>query len=206
MITQIKHSINHTINHTIKHSSKTKKTIPQKPNQNLITSYVVDESSYQHFKSLLPHSQKLCKGKTPKGQSYKVHIATYKDFATLKKNNHYKIIYVHNNREIIAYISVKLYKRDGGFMFIHKVCSTGGGEGTRLMNIILEDAKHNYQSLGITYLSLTTHNLDLIDYYNQFKPTRTEIIENPGSKAQTKKKVAYMIWQLSPDMPHFNYS
>ena len=191
-----------------KHSSKTKKTISQSQNeniQNLISSEVVDEASYEHFKSLLPHSQNLCKGKTPKGETYKVHIATHRDFATLKKHNHYKIIYVHNNREIIAYIAVKLYKRDGGFMFIHKVCSTGGGEGTRLMNIILEDAKKNHQSLGITYLSLTTHNLDLVDYYNQFKPTRTEIIDNPGSKAQTKKKVAYMIWQLSANMPWFDY-
>lgn len=200
-------SVKHPRKLLIKHSSKTKKTIPtaNTKHQNLITSEVVDESSYQHFKSLLPHSQNLCKGKTPKGETYKVHIATHRDFATLKKHNHYKIIYVHNNREIIAYIAVKIYKRDGGFMFIHKVCSTGGGEGTRLMNIILEDAKKNHQSLGITYLSLTTHNLELVDYYNQFNPTRTEIIDNPGSKAQTKKKVAYMIWQLSSDMPWFDY-
>ena len=91
-------------------------------------------------------------------------------------------------------------------MFIHKVCSTGGGHGTRLMNIILADAKQNAEKLGITYLSLTTHNLDLIDYYNQFNPTKTEIIDSPGSKRQIPNKVAYMIWQLSPNMPNFNYS
>jgi len=171
----------------------------------LITSEVIDDQSYQHFKSLLPASRNLCKGKTPKNKSYKVHIELKKDFATLQKSNHYRIIYVHNNQEIIAYIAVKLYKRDGGFMFIHKVCSTGGGEGTKLMKIILADAKKNTEKLGITYLSLTTHNLDLIDYYNQFNPTKTEIIDSPGSKRKIPNKVAYMIWQLSPNMPHFDY-
>jgi hypothetical protein len=171
----------------------------------IITSDVIDEQSYQHFKSLLPTSRNLCKGKTLKGKSYKVHIALKKDFATLQKSNHYRIIYVHNNKEIFAYIAVQLYKRDGGFMFIHKVCSTGGGHGTRLMKIILADAKQNTEKLGITYLSLTTHNLDLIDYYNQFNPTKTEIIDSPGSKRQIPNKVAYMIWQLSPNMPNFNY-
>jgi len=202
------------------HSSKTKKNISQNENtqneaneynkdnkyQNLITLEIIDDASYQHFKSLLPASRDLCNGKTPKGQSYKVHIALKKDFATLQKSNHYRIIYVHNNKSIIAYIAVQIYKRDGGFMFIHKVCSTGGGEGTRLMKMILADAKKNYQSLGITYLSLTTHNLDLIDYYKQFNPTKTEIIDSPGTKALVPKKVAYMIWQLSPDMPNLNYS
>jgi hypothetical protein len=189
------------------HSRDTKKGALQNEhiNQNLITSEVIDDNSYQHFKSLLPQSKGLCSGKTPSGSSYKVHIALSRDFATLKKHNHYRIIYVHNNMEIIAYIAVKIYKRDGGFMFIHKVCSTGGGQGTRLMKIILDDAKKNYKSLGITYLSLTTHNLDLIDYYKQFHPTRTEIIDSPGSKAKNLKKVAYMIWQLSPDMPWYDY-
>jgi len=198
--THIKHKLKH-------HSRDTKKNILQNNfPQKLITSEVTNEMSYQHFKSLLPTSKGLCSGKTPSGSSYKVHIALSRDFATLKKHNHYRIIYVHNNREIIAYIAVKIYKRDGGFMFIHKVCSTGGGQGTRLMKIILDDAKKNYKSLGITYLSLTTHNLDLIDYYKQFHPTRTEIIDNPGSKAKNLKKVAYMIWQLSPDMPWYDYN
>lgn len=175
------------------------------PADNIITTDVIDEQTYQHFKSLLPASRNLCKGKTHSNNRYKVHIALKKDFATVKKHNHYRIIYVHNNKEIFAYIAVQLFKRDGGFMFIHKVCSTGGGHGTRLMNIILEDAKQNAEKLGITYLSLTTHNLDLIDYYNQFNPTKTEIIDSPGSKRQIPNKVAYMIWQLSPNMPHFNY-
>jgi hypothetical protein len=90
-------------------------------------------------------------------------------------------------------------------MFVHKVCSTGGGYGSQLMKIILEDARKNFENLGITYLSLTTHNLDLIEYYNQYKPTRTIIVDNPGSKAKNVKKVAYMIWQLSPNMPLLNF-
>lgn len=186
--------------------NKSHKANKSKESNKLITSEVIDDASYQHFKSLLHESPGLCKGKTPNGKSYKVHIALSKDYDTLKKHQHYRIIYVHNNHTIIAYIAVKLYKRDGGFMFIHKVCSTGGGQGTRLMKIILADARKNYSKLGITYLSLTTHNLELVDYYNQFNPTRTEIIDNPGTKAIKPKKVAYMIWQLSPDMPNFDYS
>jgi len=167
---------------------------------------VLDDASYAHFKSLLPQSKGLCKGQTRAGKGYKVHIALSKDFETLKKTNHYKLVYIHNGTSILGYISVKLYKKTGGFMFIHKLCSTGGGYGSRLMNMILEDARKNYKQLGITYLSLTTHNLDLIEYYNQFHPTRVEVINNPGSKATVPKKVAYMIWQLSPDMPWFNYN
>jgi hypothetical protein len=184
-------------------SSHTKKRVSQ---NKLILAEVLDDQSYQHFKSLLPASPGLCKGKMHSGKSYKVHIALAKDFATLKKQQHYRLLYFHDTQSIIAYIAVKLYKRDGGFMFIHKVCSTGGGTGTQLMKLILADARKNYRKLGITYLSLTTHNLDLVDYYNQFHPTRTEIIDNPGSKAQIPKKVAYMIWQLSADMPDMDFS
>ena len=198
-------------NLNIKNEKNTKKQI-QNHNHNTthntkyILSEVKDETSYNHFKSLLQSSPNLCKGKTHSGSRYKVNIALNKDFATLKKNQHYRIIYIHNNTEIVAYISVKLYKKDGGFMFIHKVCSTGGGQGTRLMKMILKDAQKNYEKLNITYLSLTTHNLDLVDYYNTFSPTRTEIVDNPGTKALVPKKVAYMIWQLSPNMPDLDYS
>jgi len=185
------------------YSTKTRKLVAQTPK--VITAEVIDDASYVHFKSLLPVSPNLCKGTMSSGDKYKVHIALSKDFATLKKTNHYRLIYVHDNHHILAYISVKLYKRDGGFMFIHKVCSTGGGHGTRLMNLILEDAKKNYQRLGITYLSLTTHNLDLVKYYNQFAPTRVVEINNPGSEARVPKRVAYIIWQLSPDMPWIDY-
>jgi len=172
----------------------------------VITSEVLDDASYAHFKSLLPQSTGLCKGTMSSGSKYKVHIALSKDFATLKKaTNHYRLIYIHDNHKVLAYISVKLYKRDGGFMFIHKVCSTGDGYGTQLMNTILEDARKNHEKLGITYLSLTTHNLDLVNYYNQFNPTRVVEINNPGSKAKTLKRVAYIIWQLSPDMPWIDY-
>lgn len=195
---------------TTKKQNKNKSTSKQLESpvlkSRIITAEVVDEASYAHFKSLLPASSNLCKGSISSGAKYKVHIALSKNFATLKNTtNHYRLIYVHNNHEILAYISVKLYKRDGGFMFIHKVCSTGGGYGAKLMNIILEDAKKNYQKLGITYLSLTTHNLDLIQYYNQFNPTRVVEINNPGSKARIIKRVAYIIWQLSSDMPWLNY-
>jgi len=189
---------------TFIYSKKTRKLEIESPR--VITAEVVDEASYKHFKSLLPASSNLCKGSMSSGAKYKVHIALSKNFATLKNTtNHYRLIYVHNNHEILAYISVKFYKRDGGFMFIHKVCSTGGGYGTKLMNMILADARANYQKLGITYLSLTTHNLDLIAYYNQFNPTRVVEINNPGSKARVLKRVAYIIWQLSPDMPWINY-
>lgn len=187
-------------------NTKTQKQLSNGNNTKYILSEVKDEDTYNHFKSLLQSSPNLCKGKTHSGSRYKVNIALNKDFATLKKNQHYRLIYIHNNNEIVAYISVKLYKKDGGFMFIHKVCSTGGGQGTRLMKIILKDAQKNHEKLNITYLSLTTHNLDLIDYYNTFNPTRTEIVDNPGTKALVPKKVAYMIWQLSPNMPVLNYS
>jgi hypothetical protein len=192
----------HTPHATIQNVNKYNKT---KKQDKLIQSEVTDDKSYNHFKSLLPKSTDLCKGIIPSGAKYKVHIALSKDFASLKKTNHYRIIYIHDNHRIHAYISVKLYKKDGGFMFIHKVCSTGGGHGTKLMNIILEDAKKNHESLGITYLSLTTHNLELVQYYNQFAPTRVVEIDNPGSKAKVLKRVAYIVWQLSPKMPWFDY-
>ncbi len=191
------------INPAFAYSTKTRKLTVQPPK--VITAEVVDDASYAHFKSLLPVSPNLCKGTNSSGE-YKVHISLSKDFATLKKTNYYRLIYIHDNHQVLAYISVKLYKRDGGFMFIHKVCSTGGGHGTQLMKMILEDAKKNYQRLGITYLSLTTHNLDLVKYYNQFAPTRVVEINNPGSKARVPKRVAYIIWQLSPDMPWIDYA
>ena len=187
-------------------NTKTQKQLSNGNNTKYILSEVKDDTSYNHFKSLLQSSSNLCKGKTHSGSRYKVNIALNKDFATLKKNKHYRLIYIHNNTEIVAYISVKLYKKDGGFMFIHKVCSTGGGQGTRLMKMILKDAQKNHEKLNITYLSLTTHNLDLVDYYKTFNPTRTEIVDNPGTKSLVPKKVAYMIWQLSPNMPDLDYS
>ena len=185
-------------------NKRTKKNVKQ--NHNYITSEVTDDESYNHFKSLIANSPKLCQGKTHTGKRYKVNISIRKDIATLTKDNHYRTIYVHDNNEIIAYIGTKKYKKDGGFIFIHKLCSKPGtGEGTRLMRMILSDAKRNYKNLGITYLSLTTHNLDLIDYYNKFKPTRTIETDSPGSKRKIPNRVAYMIWQLSPDMPDLHY-
>lgn len=197
-----KHNHNKTREPAITYSKKRKLDVNS---PRVITAEVDDEASYAYFKSLLPNSNNLCKGSMSSGNKYKVHIALSKDFAALKKTQHYRLIYIHDNEKILAYISVKLYKKDGGFMFIHKVCSTGGGYGTKLMNMILEDARKNYKELGITYLSLTTHNLDLIKYYNQFNPTRVVEINNPGSKARVLKKVAYIIWQLSPDMPWIDY-
>jgi hypothetical protein len=174
--------------------------------KNYITSEVVDDTTYDHFKSLINNSPNLCKGKTQAGKHYKIRKSILKDMNALYKDKHYKIIYVHNNKEIIAYISTQLYSKDGGFMFIHKLCSEAGtGQGSRLFNMILEDGKTNYEKLGITYLSLTTQNLDIIGYYKQFNPTRTVIIDTPESKAKVPEKCAYMIWQLSPDMPFLNY-
>jgi hypothetical protein len=191
-----------------KKQNVSKQNVPKQnvPKHNYITSEVKDEESYSHFKSLIANSDKLCHGKEHSGKRYKVNISLRKDYATLMKDNHYRTIYVHDNNEIIAYIGTKTYKKDGGFIFIHKVCSKSGtGEGTRLMRMILADAKRNHHKLGITYVSLTTHNLDLIDYYNKFKPTRTIEVDSPGSKRIIPRKVAYMIWQVSPDMPNLNY-
>ena len=202
---------------TIKPIKKTKKTIKHNKNenhnlqnnlqkQNYITSEVTDNDSYNHFKSLIVNSNKLCHGKEHSGKKYKVNISLRKDYDTLIKDNHYRTIYVHDNNEIIAYIGTKRYKKDGGFIFIHKLCANPGtGEGTRLMRIILSDAKRNHKKLGVTYLSLTTHNLDLIDYYNKFKPTRTIETDSPGSKRKIPAKVAYMIWQVSTDMPDLHF-
>ena len=183
---------------------RTKKNVKQ--NHNYITSEVTDDETYNHFKSLIANSPKLCQGKTQTGKRYKVNISLRKDIATLTKDNHYRTIYVHDNNEIIAYIGTKKYKKDGGFIFIHKLCSKPGtGEGSRLMRMILADAKRNHKKLGITYLSLTTHNLDLIDYYNKFHPTRIIETDSPGSKRKIPNRVAYMIWQVSPDMPNLHY-
>ena len=191
-----------TKNNYIRKVKQTKKQIYK----NLVTSEVTDEESYNHFKQLIKTSKNLCKGRTHNNNRYKVHTALSKDYKTLLTKDHYKILYIHTKTEIIAYIAVKIYKKDGGFMFIHKLCSTGGGYGATLMNTILKEAHDKHTELGITYLSLTTHNLDLIDYYKTFNPTRIEIINNPGSKRKIPKRVAYMIWQLSPNMPQLNYS
>ena len=176
-------------------------------NDNYITSEVIDDATYDHFKSLINKSPNLCKGKTQTGKKYKIRKSIVKDMSALKRNKHYRIIYIHNNNEIIAYISTNLYKRDGGFMFIHKLCSKAGtGQGKILFNMILEDAKKNYEKLGITYLSLTTQNLDIVNYYKQFNPTRIIEVDPPGSVAKNPERCAYMIWQISPNMPYLNYS
>ena len=204
-----------TQNKTKKNIQNKKKQIPKYitiTNKNLllnnsyITSEVIDDSTYNHFKSLIDKSPNLCKGQKQSGKKYKIRKSILRDMSALKKDNHYRIIYVHNNKEIIAYISTKLYKRDGGFMFIHKLCSKAGtGQGTRLFNMILEDGKKNHEKLGITYLSLTTQDLDIVGYYNQFNPTRTIEVDVPESKAAVPGRCAYMIWQLSPNMPYLEY-
>ena len=191
---------------TNKNNKNNKNNNSNNNNSNYITSEVSDDVTYTHFKSLIGNSPNLCKGKKLSGKKYKIRKSILRDMAALKKDNHYRIIYVHNNKEIIAYISTKLYKRDGGFMFIHKLCSKAGtGQGTRLFNIILDDGKKNYEKLGITYLSLTTQDLDIVGYYNQFNPTRTIEVDVPESKAAVPDRCAYMIWQLSPDMPYLEY-
>ena len=181
-------------------------TIKDESQNTYITTEVIDDATYNHFKSLIDKSPNLCKGQTQSGKKYKIRKSILKDMSALKKDKHYRIIYVHNNKEIIAYISTKLYKKDGGFMFIHKLCSKAGtGQGTRLFNMILEDGKKNHEKLGITYLSLTTQNLDIVGYYNQFNPTRTIEVDVPESKAAVPDRCAYMIWQLSPNMPYLEY-
>ena len=176
-------------------------------NDNYIVSEVTDDTTYNHFKTLINQSPHLCKGQTQAGKKYKIRKSILKDMKTLKKDNHYRIIYIHNTIEIIAYISTKLYRKDGGFMFIHKLCSKSGtGQGSILMNMILDDARTNYKKLGITYLSLTTRDLDLIGYYNKFNPTRVVEVNSPETKAKIPTRCAYMIWQLSPDMPYLNYA
>jgi len=182
------------------------KTKTLKANSKYITSEVIDDITYNHFKSLINKSPNLCKGKTQSGKDYKIKKSILKDMSALKKDKHYRIIYVHNNKEIIAYISSKIYKKDGGFLFIHKLCSKAGtGQGSRLFNIILKDGKKNCDKLGVTYLSLTTENLDIVGYYKKFNPTRIIEIDTPESKAKIPEKCAYIIWQLSPNMPYLNY-
>ena len=200
-------SIKKTKKHNIHNIHNTPDTnLETTQNTSYTTSEVTDEESYNHFKTLIANSPKMCQGKEHSGKRYKVNISLRKDYQTLVKDNHYRTIYIHNDKEIVAYIGTKKYKKDGGFIFIHKLCSKPGtGQGTRLMEMILEDARANHTQLGVTYVSLTTHNLDLIDYYNKFKPTRTIETDSPGSKRKIPRKVAYMIWQVSPDMPNLNY-
>ena len=56
------------------------------------------------------------------------------------------------------------------------------------MKLILDDAKKNYEKLNITYLSLTTQNLDIVNYYKQFKPSLIVEVDTPGSKAEIPKR------------------
>ena len=180
---------------------------PHESQDNLYyTSEVTDDATYAHFKSLIYNSPNLCKGQKQSGKKYKIRKSILRDMSALKKDNHYRIIYVHNNKEIIAYISTKRYKSDGGFLFIHKLCSKAGtGQGSRLFNIILEDGILNHERLGVTYLSLTTQDLDIVGYYKKFNPTRIVEVDIPESKAAVPGRCAYMIWQLSPNMPYLEY-
>lgn len=200
------------VSRAIINKNNTKHTKKQEEGRGDITNYtlseVIDDKTYMHFKSLIKQSPNLCKGQTRDKdyKKYKIRKSILKNMSALKKDNHYRILYIHNNKEIIAYISTKLYSKDGGFMFIHKLCSKEGtGQGKRLMNIILNDAKKNFEKLKITYLSLTTQNLDIVNYYKQFNPTRIIEVDTPGSKAQIPERCAYIIWQLSPTMPYLNY-
>lgn len=178
---------------------------------NIPLGYKLDEinenpslESYNNFKNLVYKSSKLCINNY-KNKKYKVHISLHNTLEQLLKNNHHKIWYIHNDHEIIGFISLKLYLKNGNFLFIHKLCSTVSGIGSYLMNKTINYAKYNKTKLNITYLSLTTHNLDLIDYYNKFNPTEIWTINSPLSKAKNPKKVAYMIWQLDKNMPHYTY-
>ena len=197
----------HKSNNSIMINKAINKTIKSNNNINYTLSEVKDDITYTHFKTLVNQSPDLCKGQTGDGKCYKIRKSLLKDMKALKKDKHYRILYIHNNKEVIAYISTKLYSKDGGFMFIHKLCSKAGtGLGKKLMKLILDDAKKNYEKLNITYLSLTTQNLDIVNYYKQFNPTRIVEVDTPGSKAKIPERCAYMIWQLSPNMPYLNYN
>ena len=203
------------IKKTSKQTSKqsSKKTSKQKGSldniatlpPNIIEGYVVDDASYNHFKSLISGSTGLCSGKTLNGKTYKVHIPVHRDYDTLLKNKHHMIIYLHDNNRILAYISIQLYYRDGNFMFIHKMCSSMPGLGGYLMRKTIKYARANDSKLNITYLSLTTHNLDLIKYYSKFKPDIITEIDSPGSKRKIPRRVAYIVWKLNNKMPDLSF-
>ena len=113
------------------------KTVKSNTNINYTLSEVIDDNTYTHFKSLINKSPDLCKGQTGDGKCYKIRKSVLKDMKALIKDKHYRILYIHNNKEISAYISTKLYSKDGGFMFIHKLCSKAGtGLGKKLMKLI----------------------------------------------------------------------
>ncbi len=178
---------------------------------NIPLGYQLDEinehptlEQYDHFKKLVYNSSNLCISNY-KNKKYKIHISLHQSLEQLLKNNHHKIWYIHNNQEIIAFISIKLYMKTGNFLFIHKLCSTSPGLGSYLMNKVIDYARNNKSRLNITYVSLTTYNLDLINYYNKFNPTEVWTINKPESKAKKTKKVAYIIWQVDENMPHYTY-
>jgi hypothetical protein len=178
---------------------------------NIPLGYKLDEitdnptlESYNHFKNLIYKSPNLCISNY-KNKKYKVHVSLHKTLEQLLKKNHHKIWYIHNDQEIVAFISMKLYMNTGNFLFIHKLCSSLSGLGSYLMKKAIEYANTNKSRLNITYMSLTTHNLDLVEYYNKFNPTEVWTINTPQSKAKNPKKVAYMIWQVDKNMPHYTY-
>lgn len=181
-------------------SKRTKKTIIPKGYKLTEIKENPNEESYNEFKKLIDQSPNLCMS-NKKDDKYKVHISIHDTVHQLIKNKHHKIYYIHNDKEIIAYITLKLYMKNGNFLFIHKLCSSYKGLGSYLMNKVIQYAKNNVSRLNITYLSLTTYNLDLINYYNKFNPTFVYEIDSPGSKAKKPKKVAYIIWKLSSNMP-----
>jgi len=170
-----KHKSNNStmINKTIK------KTIKSNTNINYTLSEVIDDTTYTHFKSLIKKSPDLCKGQTGDGKCYKIRKSLLKDMKALKKDKHYRILYIHNNKEIIAYISTKLYSKDGGFMFIHK--ERNHQKMSLKERMILEVSK----SVDIAYKLC-----DLLDKYNIELEVHADINTDPNFKSNVALKEA----------------
>ena len=59
-------------NQTITNTNLLIKNDTNKENYNYITSEVIDDNTYNHFKSLINKSPNLCKGTTQYGKQYKI--------------------------------------------------------------------------------------------------------------------------------------
>ena len=57
---------------TNKNNTKNTKDKNNNSNSNYITSEVLDDATYTHFKSLVDKSPNLCKGQTQSGKKYKI--------------------------------------------------------------------------------------------------------------------------------------
>ena len=72
-------------------TNKNELNIRSNKSHTYITSEVLDDASYTHFKSLIEKSHHLCKGQTQSGKKYKIRKSILKDMNALKKDNHYDL-------------------------------------------------------------------------------------------------------------------